>query len=129
MGAAFGQRGRWPLSPPLFMLSLLLLLLLRSPTRALDPGLQPGNFPPDEAGAQLFADSYNSSAEVVMFQSTVASWAHDTNITEENARRQVGARAGRGRGTAELRGQSQTCGQSPGAGSRRQGPPSLSPEH
>lgn len=89
MGAASGQRGRWPLSPPLLMLSLSLLLLLPpSPTRALDPGLQPGNFSPDEAGAQLFADSYNSSAEVVMFQSTVASWAHDTNITEENARLQ-----------------------------------------
>ncbi|EDL34253.1 angiotensin I converting enzyme (peptidyl-dipeptidase A) 1, isoform CRA_a [Mus musculus] len=88
MGAASGQRGRWPLSPPLLMLSLLVLLLQPSPAPALDPGLQPGNFSPDEAGAQLFAESYNSSAEVVMFQSTVASWAHDTNITEENARRQ-----------------------------------------
>ncbi|EDM06349.1 angiotensin I converting enzyme (peptidyl-dipeptidase A) 1, isoform CRA_b [Rattus norvegicus] len=89
MGAASGQRGRWPLSPPLLMLSLLLLLLLPpSPAPALDPGLQPGNFSADEAGAQLFADSYNSSAEVVMFQSTAASWAHDTNITEENARLQ-----------------------------------------
>ncbi|XP_021068150.1 angiotensin-converting enzyme [Mus pahari] len=88
MGPASGQRGRWPLSPPLLMLSLLVLLLQPSPAPALDPGLQPGNFSPDEAGAQLFAESYNSSAEEVVFQSTAASWAHDTNITEENARRQ-----------------------------------------
>lgn len=98
MGAASGQRGRWPLSPPLLMLSLLVLLLQPSPASALVPGLQPGNFSADEAGAQLFAESYNSSAEEVMFQSTAASWAHDTNITEENARRQVGARARAGAG-------------------------------
>lgn len=93
MGAASGQRGWGPLSPPLLMLSLLLLLLLPppSPAPALDPGLQPGNFSADEAGAQLFAESYNSSAEQVLFRSTLASWAHDTNITEENARLQVGA--------------------------------------
>ncbi|XP_008844827.1 angiotensin-converting enzyme [Nannospalax galili] len=82
MGAASGRRGR-PQSP----LSPLLLPLLPF-TLALAPGLQPGNFSADEAGAQLFADSYNSSAEQVLFQSTAASWAHDTNITEENARRQ-----------------------------------------
>ncbi|XP_051014842.1 angiotensin-converting enzyme [Acomys russatus] len=86
MGTASGQRRRWPLS--LLLLSLLLLLLLPplSPAPALDPGLQPGNFSEDEAGAQLFADSYNSSAEQVMFLGMEASWAYDTNITEENAR-------------------------------------------
>jgi hypothetical protein len=95
MGAASGPRGP---RPPLLLLSLLLLPL--PPALALDPGLQPGNFSADEAGAQLFADSYNSSAEQVLFQSTAASWAHDTNITDENARRQVGAgaRAGAGAG-------------------------------
>ncbi|XP_062072101.1 angiotensin-converting enzyme [Lepus europaeus] len=81
MGAAPGRRG-----PPL----LLLLLLLRPPPAALtlDPGLLPGDFAADEAGARLFASSYNSSAEQVLFRSTAASWAHDTNITAENARRQ-----------------------------------------
>nr|5AMC_A Chain A, ANGIOTENSIN-CONVERTING ENZYME [Homo sapiens] len=54
----------------------------------LDPGLQPGQFSAEDAGAQLFAQSYQSSAEQVLFQSVAASWAHDTNITAENARRQ-----------------------------------------
>ncbi|XP_060242521.1 angiotensin-converting enzyme isoform X2 [Meriones unguiculatus] len=90
MGAASGQRGRGPLLPPLLLLSLLLLLPPppSSPAPALDPGLQPGNFSADEAGAQLFAESYNSSAEQALFQSVAASWAHDTNITQENARLQ-----------------------------------------
>nr|Q9GLN7.1 RecName: Full=Angiotensin-converting enzyme; Short=ACE; AltName: Full=Dipeptidyl carboxypeptidase I; AltName: Full=Kininase II; AltName: CD_antigen=CD143; Contains: RecName: Full=Angiotensin-converting enzyme, soluble form; Flags: Precursor [Pan troglodytes]AAG31358.1 dipeptidyl carboxy peptidase 1 [Pan troglodytes] len=81
MGAASGRRGPGLLLP-------LLLLLPPQPALALDPGLQPGNFSADEAGAQLFAQSYNSSAEQVLFQSVAASWAHDTNITAENARRQ-----------------------------------------
>ncbi|KAM5150442.1 angiotensin-converting enzyme isoform 1-T1 [Callospermophilus lateralis] len=86
MGAASGQVG----PRPQLLLSLLWLLLLSPPppTLALDPELMPGNFSADEAGAQLFAKSYNSSAEQVLFWSTVASWAYDTNITEENARRQ-----------------------------------------
>lgn len=89
MGAASGQRGQGPPSPLLLLwLSLLLLLLPPSPAPALDPGLQPGNFSADEIGAHLFAESYNSSAEQVIFQSTVASWAYDTNMTEENARLQ-----------------------------------------
>lgn len=93
MGAASGRR--WP---PL-LLPLLLLLLPPPPVvLELDPALQPGNFPADEAGAQIFAHSFNSSAEQVLFQSTAASWAHDTNITEENARRQVGALARGGGG-------------------------------
>ncbi|XP_075846496.1 angiotensin-converting enzyme [Microtus pennsylvanicus] len=88
MGAASGQRGRGPLSPLSLLWLSLLLLLVPSPAPALDPGLQPGNFSADEAGAQLFAESHNSSAEQVLFQSTAASWAYDTNITEENARLQ-----------------------------------------
>uniref|UniRef100_A0A8C9C783 Angiotensin-converting enzyme n=2 Tax=Phocoena sinus TaxID=42100 RepID=A0A8C9C783_PHOSS len=82
---------RWP-RPPLLSLLLLLLLLLPPPpppvVLALDPALQPGNFSADEAGAQVFAESFNSSAEQVLFHSTAASWAHDTDINEENARRQ-----------------------------------------
>ncbi|XP_064127021.1 angiotensin-converting enzyme isoform X1 [Loxodonta africana] len=83
MGAVPGSPGPPPLLP-------LLLLLLRPPpaTLALDPALQPGNFSTDEAGAQLFAQSFNSSAEQVRFLNTVANWAYDTNITEENAQRQ-----------------------------------------
>lgn len=94
MGATPGRRGS---GPPLLLL-LLLLLLQRPPPAALtlDPALLPGNFTADEAGAQLFARSYNSSAEQVLFRSSAASWAHDTNITAENARRQVGRPAGRG---------------------------------
>nr|XP_012299551.1 angiotensin-converting enzyme isoform X1 [Aotus nancymaae] len=85
MGAASGHGGP---GPPLLPLPLLLLLLPPPPALALDPELQPGNFPADEAGAQHFAQSYNSSAEQVLFQRIAASWAHDTNITSENARRQ-----------------------------------------
>ncbi|XP_051035002.1 angiotensin-converting enzyme isoform X2 [Phodopus roborovskii] len=89
MGAASGQQGQGPPSPLLLRwLSFLLLLLLPSPAPALDPGLQPGNFSVDEIGAHLFAERYNSSAEQVMFQSTAASWAYYTNITQENARLQ-----------------------------------------
>lgn len=120
MGAASGRVG----PRPQLLLSLLWLLLLSPPpTLALDPELMPGNFSADEAGAQLFANSYNSSAEQVLFWSTAASWAYDTNITEENAWRQVGARAraGAGRGCG---GQSQARGRATGAGSRRQGGPS-----
>uniref|UniRef100_A0A8D2AN39 Angiotensin-converting enzyme n=1 Tax=Sciurus vulgaris TaxID=55149 RepID=A0A8D2AN39_SCIVU len=88
MRAASGQV--WPRPQQLPSLLSLLLLLLRPPppTLALDPELQPGNFSADEAGAQLFAKSYNSSAEQVQFQWIAASWAHTTNLTEENERRQ-----------------------------------------
>uniref|UniRef100_A0A8C4PNC3 Angiotensin-converting enzyme n=1 Tax=Equus asinus asinus TaxID=83772 RepID=A0A8C4PNC3_EQUAS len=93
MGAASGRRGPEPPPPPLPPLLLLLPLLLPPPppTLALDPALQPGNFTADEAGAQLFAQSFNSSAEQVLFQSSAASWAYVTNITQENARRQEDA--------------------------------------
>uniref|UniRef100_H0UWL7 Angiotensin-converting enzyme n=1 Tax=Cavia porcellus TaxID=10141 RepID=H0UWL7_CAVPO len=85
MGAAPGRPG---LRPPLpWLLALLLLPPPPPPALALRPELQPGNFSVDEAGARRFAESYSSSFEQVLFQSMTASWAHDTNITE-NARRQ-----------------------------------------
>lgn len=122
MGAASGRR--WlPL-----LLPLLLLLLPPPPViLVLDPALQPGNFSADEAGAQIFAASFNSSAEQVLFQSTAASWAHDTNITEENARRQVGAWA-RGGGGARAANHSPAAGRW-GAGSPRpaRAPPAPEP--
>lgn len=98
MGAASGRRGPGP--PPLLPPLLLLLLPLPPPPSALAlaPEMQPGDFSADEAGAQLFVQSFNPKAEQVLYQSSVASWAHDTNITDENARRQVGAGAGRGAG-------------------------------
>lgn len=100
MGAASGRPGP---RPPLLLSPLLLLLLLPPPpppALALAPEMQPGDFSADEAGAQLFVQSFNPKAEQVLYQSSVASWALDTNITEENARRQVGAGAGRGGGGA-----------------------------
>ncbi|XP_023585205.1 angiotensin-converting enzyme-like [Trichechus manatus latirostris] len=85
MGTVPGRPG--PLPQPL--LPLLLLLLPRPPAALeLDPGLQPENFATTEDGARQFAQSFNSSAEQVRFLNTVASWAHDTNITAENAQRQ-----------------------------------------
>ncbi|XP_074199548.1 angiotensin-converting enzyme isoform X1 [Camelus bactrianus] len=88
MGTASGRSRPWPPLQPLLLLLLLLPLPPPPVVLALDPALQPGNFTADEAGAQLFAQSFNSSAEQVLFQSTTASWAHDTNITQENAQRQ-----------------------------------------
>nr|XP_036852820.1 angiotensin-converting enzyme-like [Manis javanica] len=88
MGAAPGRAGPGQRPPRLPLLTLF--LLLRPPLVALgiDPVLLPGNFSADEAGAQQFVQSFNSSAEQVLFLSTSASWAHDTNISDENARRQ-----------------------------------------
>lgn len=98
MGAAPGRAGPGQRPPRLPLLTLF--LLLRPPLVALgiDPVLLPGNFSADEAGAQQFVQSFNSSAEQVLFLSTSASWAHDTNISDENARRQVGARVRGGGG-------------------------------
>uniref|UniRef100_A0A5F8GD19 Angiotensin-converting enzyme n=1 Tax=Monodelphis domestica TaxID=13616 RepID=A0A5F8GD19_MONDO len=78
-----------PLVRQLFLLLLLLICLLLPPAQALSAELMPGNFTADEAGARLFADSYNSSAEVILYESTVASWTYNVNITQENAQRQV----------------------------------------
>ncbi|XP_074116979.1 angiotensin-converting enzyme-like isoform X1 [Sminthopsis crassicaudata] len=70
------------------VLRLLLAGLLVSPAQALPTELMPGDFPADEKGAADFVQSYNSTAEVVLYQSTLASWNYNVNITEENAKRQ-----------------------------------------
>uniref|UniRef100_A0A8C9T065 Angiotensin-converting enzyme n=1 Tax=Scleropages formosus TaxID=113540 RepID=A0A8C9T065_SCLFO len=52
---------------------------------------QPGMYPSTEEGAKQFVDEYNSTAEEVFFYSTSASWAYNTNLTEENSKIQVEA--------------------------------------
>lgn len=83
--------------------ALGLLLPWLSLVGALQPGLEPPEFDPTEAGAVLFADAYNSTAEIVLFQSVSASWDYNTNLTTANAALQVGGgmgTVGGGMGTA-----------------------------
>lgn len=70
------------------------LLLGLSLVGALQPSLEPLQYEPTEEGAILFADSYNSSAEVVLFKSVSASWDYYTNLTDKNAALQVGGGMG-----------------------------------
>lgn len=79
-------------------LGLLLLLLVLSPAGTLQPGLEPPNLDATEAGAVLFADAYNSTAEIVLFKSVSASWDYYTNLTDTNGALQVGAGTGCCRG-------------------------------
>lgn len=74
--------------------ALGLLLLVLSPVGALEPGLEPPNYDATEAGAALFADAYNSTAEIVLFKSVSASWDYYTNLTATNGALQVGAGTG-----------------------------------
>ncbi|XP_043859649.1 angiotensin-converting enzyme-like [Dromiciops gliroides] len=74
--------------PLVRQLILLLTCLLLPPTQALPTELMPGDFATDEAGAKLFAQSYNSTAEIILYEKTAASWAYKVNITQENAKRQ-----------------------------------------
>ncbi|KAM9006207.1 angiotensin-converting enzyme isoform X2 [Sarcophilus harrisii] len=71
------------------VVSLLMLAgLLLPPAQALPNELLPGDFPADEKGAADFAKSYNSTAETVLYQSTLASWNYNVNISKENAKLQ-----------------------------------------
>lgn len=72
--------------PPL----LRLLLLFLSPAAALEASLLPPEGDPTEQGAVLFADKYNSTAEIVLFKSVNASWNYNTNLTDFNSNLQVG---------------------------------------
>ncbi|XP_037267090.1 angiotensin-converting enzyme [Falco rusticolus] len=67
------------------------LLLGLSLVGALQPGLEPPQHDPTEEGAALFASAYNSTAELVLFNSVSASWNYYTNLTTENAALQVNA--------------------------------------
>ncbi|XP_065507211.1 angiotensin-converting enzyme isoform X2 [Caloenas nicobarica] len=67
------------------------LLLGLSLVGALRPGLEPPQSDPTEEGAVLFASAYNSTAELVLFESVSASWDYYTNLTDENAALQVQA--------------------------------------
>lgn len=70
------------------------LLLGLSLVGALRPGLEPHQYNPTEEDATRFASDYNSTAEVVLFESVSASWNYNTNLTAENAALQVGGRDG-----------------------------------
>uniref|UniRef100_A0A8B9ZHT4 Angiotensin-converting enzyme n=1 Tax=Anas platyrhynchos TaxID=8839 RepID=A0A8B9ZHT4_ANAPL len=71
--------------------ALGLLLLVLSPVGALEPGLEPPDYDATEAGAALFADAYNRTAEIVLFKSVSASWDYYTNLTATNGALQVEA--------------------------------------
>ncbi|NXU41431.1 ACE enzyme, partial [Drymodes brunneopygia] len=78
-------------SAPAAMPPALGLLLGLSLAGALRAGLEPPQRDPTEEGAALFASDYNSTAEIVLFQSVLASWNYNTNLTAENAALQVNA--------------------------------------
>ncbi|NXO70473.1 ACE enzyme, partial [Phainopepla nitens] len=78
-------------SAPAAMPAALGLLLWLSLAGALQPRLEPPQHDPTEQGAALFARDYNSTAEVVLFESVSASWNYNTNLTAENAALQVKA--------------------------------------
>ncbi|NXN80602.1 ACE enzyme, partial [Bombycilla garrulus] len=76
---------------PAAMPAALRLLLWLSLAGALRPRLEPPQHEPTEEGAALFARDYNSTAELVLFESVSASWNYNTNLTAENAALQVKA--------------------------------------
>ncbi|NXJ81114.1 ACE enzyme, partial [Trogon melanurus] len=78
-------------SPAAMPPALVLLLLGLSLAGALRQGLEPPEYDRTEQGAVLFADAYNSTAEIVLFESVSASWNYNTNLTAENAALQVEA--------------------------------------
>jgi len=79
-----------PCTAPAAMPPALGLLLVLSLASALQPGLEPPQSDPTEDGAALFASAYNSTAELVLFESVSASWNYYTNLTTDNAALQVG---------------------------------------
>lgn len=51
----------------------------------------PGTYLPNEDGAKQFVSDYNTTAEQVLFLSTSASWAYNTNLTDHNSQLQIEA--------------------------------------
>ncbi|KAM8945786.1 angiotensin-converting enzyme [Pelodytes ibericus] len=71
---------------------VLLGLSLVVYSSALDSSYLPGNsYSKDQAGAQLFASDYNSTAERIFYISTEASWDYNTNLTDYNSQLQINA--------------------------------------
>ncbi|KAM4622364.1 angiotensin-converting enzyme [Discoglossus pictus] len=66
-------------------------ILLLGSALALDPSVLPGTYDKTEAGAQLFANDYNTSAESVFSMSVQASWDYNTNLTNHNSQLQIAA--------------------------------------
>ncbi|XP_041818495.1 angiotensin-converting enzyme [Chelmon rostratus] len=70
---------------------LLLLLPVLGLSEALKEEWMPGNFTSTTEEALRFLQEYNSTAELVLFQSVSASWNYNTNITDHNSVLQVNA--------------------------------------
>uniref|UniRef100_T1E6J3 Angiotensin-converting enzyme n=1 Tax=Crotalus horridus TaxID=35024 RepID=T1E6J3_CROHD len=58
---------------------------------ALDASLMPPDHNKTEEGARSFANAYNTTGEIVFFESTSASWNYNTNLTNHNAQQQITA--------------------------------------
>lgn len=87
-----GAGGRLRSVPMLPMLVLLMMLMLPVPglSGALTASWTPGEYPNTAADALRFLGDYNATAEEVFFNSMSASWNYNTNITDHNAKLQVG---------------------------------------
>ncbi|KAJ8384193.1 hypothetical protein AAFF_G00207410 [Aldrovandia affinis] len=68
-----------------------LLLSILGGSHAIPQHWLPGEFTSDEAGAELFVNEYNTTAEEVFFHSTSASWTYNTNLTDYNSKQQIAA--------------------------------------
>ncbi|XP_076616131.1 angiotensin-converting enzyme [Chaetodon auriga] len=70
---------------------LLLLLPVLGLSEALRPEWEPGNYTNTVEQAQMFLENYNATAEEVLFNSVLASWNYNTNLTDHNSNLQVEA--------------------------------------
>lgn len=59
---------------------------------ALDASLMPPDHNKTEEGARSFANAYNTTGEIVFFESVSASWNYNTNLTNHNSQQQVSKR-------------------------------------
>lgn len=70
--------------------AIWLLPLLGSATVLL-PNELPGNYNLTEQGAQSFVNDYNTTSENVFYESVLASWEYNTNLTIANQEKQIAA--------------------------------------